>query len=145
VAAARPGQREKVKPPERAADPEEEAALARAVAVLRSLAPGATNPEAITIAVISSWIVERTRLSAGKRLTSNLAFDLGDSRTRGIVEAALPGIGAKLAHLPADKPFFKLEKGQVVDAFTAGIFGAHAAAVSLGELGQFPFDDVIPF
>lgn len=142
---ARTGQREKVKPPERAADPEEEAALTRAVATLRSLAPGASNPEAVATAVISAWIIERTRLSSGKRLYSHLVFDLQDARTRGVVEAALPLIGERLAHLPADKPLFALSKAEVVDVITTGVFASHAAAVSLGELGAYPFDDVIPF
>jgi len=82
---------------------------------------------------------------ASNRLNAELLFDLKDARLRGLIEAALPAIGATVAHLPGDVPFFELDKQQVIDLFMAGIVGAQEAAVAAHESLGFPFDDQIPF
>lgn len=84
-------------------------------------------------------------MAANVRLNAELLFDLQDARLRGFLEAALPAIGATIAHLPADKPFFELEKAQIIDLFMAGIVGAQEAAVAANESLGFPFDDEVPF
>jgi hypothetical protein len=78
-------------------------------------------------------------------MTAERVFDLGDTRLRGYAEAALPHIGATLAALPADVPFFALDKRQVIDIFMAGIEGVREAAVAANESVGWPFDDECPF
>lgn len=117
-------------------DPEEEAALVRAAATLRDIAPGLADPRAVASAVISSWIVERVRLSVG-RITGQHAFTLGDAHLRGSLEAALPDIGAALGHLPPNQPLFGLTKEQVVDVF--------AVACQAGRHSGALLNDEIPF
>jgi hypothetical protein len=84
-------------------------------------------------------------MAASVRLNADLMFDLQDSRMRGFIEAALPAIGASVAHLPSDRPLFDLEKAQVVDVILAGILGAQEAALAANESLSFPFSDDIPF
>lgn len=122
-------------------DADEVESLGVAAAELKMLCPAVSNAEAVASAVISKWIIERTRRTAGARLTETVAFDLGDAQTRGMLEAALPQIGAVLATLPADVPLFSLSKPQVVDVLTAGVQAWREAAVALGEAPGFPMDD----
>lgn len=117
-------------------DPEEQAAVARAAGVLRDLAPGVSNPEAIATAVISAWIIERVKLSSG-RMTGDIVFDLTDSHLRGSLEASLPKIGEALSHLPADKPLFALSKDEVVDVFAAGCLAGREKGALLND--EIPF------
>lgn len=118
-------------------DPEEAAAVARAAARLKELLPGCPAPETVVYAVVSAWIVERVRLSVDRVLCGQVAYGLGDAHLRGSLEAALPRIGAELAHLPSDKPFFQLSKDQVVDVLAIGF----KASVATGAL----LNDEIPF
>jgi hypothetical protein len=124
-------------------DYQEERALARAVSAMQKFQPGANA--ALASVAIAEWIVARTAMAASNRLSSELLFDLKDSRMRGFLEAALPAIGGTLAHIPADKPLFELDVSQVVDVFMAGINGAIEAAVSANESLGFPFDDEVPY
>lgn len=117
-------------------DPEEEAALLRAAAALRDLAPSIGDPRAVATAVISAWIIERVRLSVG-RISGKHAFSLGDAHLRGSLEAALPAIGDALGHLPPDQPLFGLSKEQVVDVLAAGF--------QAGRNGGALLNDEIPF
>ena len=144
---ARPSQQKRVERPLAAPDPDEAAAVKRAAEALVSVcAPAANmNPEAIVFTVVSAWIIERTRLAAGRRLTETVAYDLGDARCRGVIEAALPSLGEALVDLPGDVAFFDLPKELVVNVILAGLYAAHDAAVSLNEANSFPFDDAIPF
>lgn len=118
-------------------DPDEEAAFAEAVAAVKLAWPLCGDPERVAYEAISRWIVERTLRATKPRLSETLAFNLQDSRLRGYVTAALPHIGSAIAHLPPDKPLFKLSKDQVVDVFVAGIIGAMEASVSFGERSDF--------
>lgn len=124
-------------------DYQEIRALERAVAAMQRFAPG-TNAALASVA-ISEWIIARTSMAASIRINADLMFDLKDSRLRGFIEAALPTIGASIAHLPADKPLFELDVAQVIDVIVAGIRGAQEAAVAANESLGFPFDDEIPF
>lgn len=150
VAAGRPGSRpagalkgrEKIRA-EYGPDPEEEAALDRAAKAVARFSPNLSAPASIAAVAISEWIIARTATAAARR-SQHLMFNLKDARTRGFVEAALPAIGAAVSHLPADVPFFELDKEQVIDLFTAGIEGAREAAVLANESLNFPFDDEVP-
>lgn len=131
-------------------NPQEEIALNDAtnalVAWQRSL-PAGTTPHSRTLAavVISAWIISRSRQAAGIRLAENVVFDFENAQLKGLIEAALPQIGAALSDLPDDVPFFALPKEDVVRVFTAGVLGAREAAIARGEGEAFPFDDPIPF
>ena len=118
--------------------------MAAAAATLQSFAR-VDNAEAVASAVISRWIIERMKRAVGARLADNVVFDLQDAKLRGMVEAALPQIGAALSGLPADVPFFGLGKEQAVDVFMAGCIAYREAAVAAGESHDFPFSDPIPF
>lgn len=121
-------------------DPDEVAALAAATACLTGLVKGVADPQAVTIAVISRWIIERAKAVSGRRL-GEVAFDLGDAKLRGVVEACLPAIAEKMGHIPPDKPLFELSKVEVVDVFVAA-----AQAISAAKLGYLEQpDDQIPF
>jgi hypothetical protein len=128
-----------------APDVQEERALTEAEEALRRVFPDLkVNLRSIAAVAISGWIVSRSRQTAGIRLAENLAYNLGDSRLRGFAEAALPSVGETLAALPADVPFFDLEKEQVVDVIVAAVQGAQAAAVAAKESLSFAFDDPLP-
>lgn len=126
-----------------APDPQEERALARAADAVARFGGG--KPDAIAAVAISSWIIERTRLSAAHRVNAELRFNLTDARMRGFIEAALPAVAGTLAHIPADKPLFELTRDQVVDVAIAFIEGAREAFVAANEAMGLPFDDEIPF
>lgn len=117
-------------------DPEEEAALVRAASTLRDLAPSIGDPRAVATAVISSWIIERVRLSVG-RISGKHAFRLDDAHLRGSLEAALPEIGEALGHLPADKPLFGLSRDEVVDVLVAGCQAGRRTGALLND--EIPF------
>lgn len=125
-------------------DPEEEAALDRAADAVARFNPRLADPRSVAAVAISGWIIARTATAAARR-SQFLVFDLGDARLRGFIEAALPSIGAAVAHLPGDVAFFELDKADIVDLFAAGIRGAQEAAVLCNESLGFPFDDDIPF
>lgn len=118
-------------------DPEEEAALQRAIATLHEHAPNIANGRAVTQAVISAWIIERVRLSVPRIMCGKLAYGLGDSHLRGSLEAVLPEVGAALTHLPADKPFFELTKDQVVDVLAVGFQAGRESGALLND--EIPF------
>lgn len=126
-------------------DYQEVEALNRAEAALNYFSPGLPKPRALAEVAISAWIIARTSMAASVRLSADLVFDLKDARMRGFLEAALPQIGAALAHLPADIALFDLSKDQILDVFSAAIAGAREAAVSANESLGFPFDDEIPY
>lgn len=117
---------------------EEELKALRAAAEEVTLKKG-SPPEVIAEAVITRWILERAVLVTAKR-TGPVAFDLKNAKLRGFYAALLPQIGGALTHLPADKPFWELDKDEVLDIFIAGFQAAVAARVALLEL-----DDDIPF
>lgn len=117
-------------------DPEEEAALDRASATLRGLAPSVGDPRAVASAVISAWIIERVRLSIG-RVSGKHAFTLDDAHLRGSLEAALPEIGEALSHLPAETPMFGLSKDQIVDVLVAGCQAGKRTGALLND--EIPF------
>lgn len=119
-------------------DADEQAAIERAAA-----AGGV--PVVTAHAVVSSWIVERARRAAGVRLTTNLAFDLGDSRLRGYVEAALPSIADAVSPFILCAAIDDLDKAAIVDLFVAAVQGTQAAAMAHGESCLFEFDDPLPF
>lgn len=121
-------------------DPDEEAAFAQAVSAVRAAWPLCGDPERVAYEAISTWIVERTLRASQARLAETLAFNLQDSRLRGYVLAALPRIGAAIAHLPSDVALFKLPKDKVVDVFVAGVIGAMECAVAVNESADFPLD-----
>ncbi len=132
-----------VKPPPTPPDYQEERALDRAADALAKFGPG--TPKTLAAVAISAWIVERAKLTASPRLTAERLFDFGNAKLRGYLEAALPLVGSNLSHLPADRPFFELEKDQVLDVLMTGIEAAKEAAVAANESLGFPFDDEIPF
>lgn len=96
-------------------------------------------PQVIAEAVITRWILERAVMVTAKR-TGPVAFDLKQAKLRGFFTALLPQLGTALAHLPADKPFWELDKEQVLDIFVAGFIASVEARTALLEL-----DDDIPF
>jgi len=118
-------------------DPEEMAAVHVAAAKLKEFFPGHAAPEAVVYAVVSAWIVERVKLSIGRVLCGKIAYSLGDAHLRGSLEALLPQIAEQLSHLPGDKPFFELDKEQVLDVLAIGFHAGHHS-------GAF-YDDEIPF
>jgi hypothetical protein len=122
-------------------DAEEAAAVDAAAATLAGLSPGVKDPKAVATAIICTWIINRMRMSASKRLSGDLVFDLKNSKVRGRVEAALPQIANALGHIPPDAPLFSLSKEQIVDVFVAAINGAAHATVATME----DPDDEIPF
>lgn len=126
-------------------DADEAEALAYAAAKLKELSPTTSNVEAVATAVISTWIVERVKRHADRRLSDELVFDLGDAHTRGFIEAALPQIGANLGHLPPTIPLFQMSKMQIVDVLTAGVKAWREAAIVAGECPGYPYSDPIPF
>lgn len=126
-----------------APDPHEERALARAADAVARFGGG--KPEAVAAVAISTWIIERTRLTASHRVNAELLFDLKDARMRGLAEAALPAIANTLGHIPSDKALFELSREQVLDVGMAFLEGIREAAVSANESLGFPFDDHIPF
>lgn len=125
-------------------DPDEAQALAHA-------AEAGRVSEQVATAVISAWIAKRAELSAGARLTENLAFDLGNSKLKGIVTAALPAIGAALDGFPADVAFFDLPAPVVVDLFAIAYRAIQEAEVACDERPEFvplkklPNGDGVPF
>lgn len=127
-------------------DADETEAVAIAAAVLQSFAR-VENAEAVTYAVISTWIIERMKRAAGKRLADVVVFDLGDAKLQGMISAILPKIGDALdtAGFPFDKTFSDLTRDQAVALFVAGCVGFREAAVAAGEAPDFPFSDPIPF
>jgi hypothetical protein len=145
MAISRRRNEEGVKPPPTPPDYQEQAALDRAAKALEDFRPGIVSPKNLATVAISAWILERAKLTASPRLTAERVFDLGNARLRGYLEAALPHVGANLSHLPADKPFFELEKDQVLDVLVAGIEAAREAAMAAGESLSYPFSDEIPF
>lgn len=119
-------------------DPEEEAALERAIQVLAEMMPGIRQPlRPIVYSVISAWIIERVRLSLPRILCGKNVYGLGDSHLRGSLEASLGDIADALKHLPPDVPFFQLSKEQVVDVLAVGFH----AGLDNGAL----LDDEVPF
>lgn len=124
-------------------DPDEATALAHA-------ATAARIPESTATACISAWISKRAQLSAGARLTENLAFDLRDAKLRGIVAAALPKIGAAL-NVPPGVAFFDLPRDAVIDLFCIAYQAVQDAEVAADErpfesLKGMPIgDSEIPF
>lgn len=145
MAISRRRNEEGVKPPPTPPDYQEERALDRAAKALEDFRPGIANARHLAQVAISQWVLERHRLTAAPRMTAERVFDLGNARLRGYLEAALPHVGANLSHLPADKPFFELEKDQVLDVLVAGIEAAREAACAANESLSFPFDDEIPY
>jgi hypothetical protein len=125
-------------------DIDEQEALSAAAATLRGLV-SCQNPEAVASAVISRWIIERMKRATGARLADTVVFDLNDAKLVGMIEAALPKIGAALADLPGDVPLWSLTKDQAVSVFVAGCIAHREAAVAAGEAPDFPFSDPIPF
>lgn len=106
-------------------DPDEAAAL-------KHVAETTGLTEERATAVISAWIMKRAELSAGARLTENLAFDLGDAKLRGFVSAALPVIGGAV-EVPPGVAFYDLDRDAVVDLFTLAFSAIQEAAVAAGE------------
>jgi hypothetical protein len=102
---------------------------------------GTLMPEGLAATIISTWILERMRMTVEKR-TGKIVFDLGDTKLRGAFAALLPKLGKALAHLPADRPFWELDKDQVLDVFVAGFQAAREAGVGVFEMEA---DDEIPF
>lgn len=145
MAISRRRNEEGVKPPPTPPDYQEERALDRAAKALEDFRPGIANARHLAQVAISQWVLERHRLTAAPRMTAERVFDIGDARLRGYAEAALPHIGATLAALPSDVPFFALDKSQVIDIFMAAIEGVREAAMAAGESLSFPFDDEIPY
>lgn len=121
-------------------------AVAVAAAVLQSYAR-VENPEAVTYAVISAWIIQRMKISAGKRIADTVVFDLNDAKIRGMVSAILPKIADELekAEFPFGKTFSELNREEALDLFHIGCIGYRDAAVAAGEAPDFPFSDAIPF
>lgn len=127
-------------------DADEAGALEAAALVLQTFAR-VENPEAVTSAVISRWIIERMKTSVGKRLTDNVVFDLHDAKLQGIVEATLPNIAEMLSEGGFDfaRSFGELSKEEAVQLFLAPVIAHRVAAVAAGESPDFPFSDPIPF
>lgn len=119
-------------------DPEEEAALERAIARLKESLPGVANPRALVQAIISVWIIERVKLSVGRIMCGEIAYGLGDAHLRGSLEAALPEIAEALSGLPPDVPFFQLSKEQVVDVLAVGFNAGKQTGALLND--EIPFD-----
>lgn len=122
-------------------DAEEAVAVDAAAATLAGLIPGAKDPKAVATAIICTWIINRMRMSASKRLSGDIVFDLKGSKVRGRVEAALPHIAGALGHIDPDTPLFALSKDDIVDVFVAAITGAANAHLATME----DPDDEIPF
>jgi hypothetical protein len=118
-------------------DPEEEAALDRAASTVREFLPGYANPRGLATAIISTWIVERVRLSTHRMLCGEIVFNCGDAHLRGSLEAMLPDVGAALSHLPADRAFFDLSKDQVIDVLAIGFHAGRDAGALLND--EVPF------
>jgi hypothetical protein len=126
-------------------DVDEQEALAAAAATLSGFTSVA-NPEAVTAAVISRWIIERMKRTTRGRLADNVVFDLQEAKLRGMLEAALPQIAAGMdGVIPFDVAFGDLSKEQAIDLFLIGCIAHREAAVAAGESGDFPFSDPIPF
>lgn len=127
-------------------DADETEAVAIAAAVLQSFAR-VENAEAVTYAVISTWIIERMKRATGKRLADVVVFDLEDAKLKGMLSAILPKIGDALdaADFPFDKAFNDLSRDQALDLFVIGCCAFREAAVAAGEAPDFPFSDPIPF
>lgn len=121
--------------------PDEEAALDAAEAMAARF--GVSQPRAVASAVISAWIVERTRLALGNIPVGDIAYDLNDSQARGRALRALPAIGDAISHLPADKPLFELDRDQILDVVVA----CHAVVEEKGapKPKKTSLDDEIPF
>lgn len=128
-------------------DADEVEALAVAAAELQALAPGVRDTSGVAAAVISVWITERMKRLTSGRLSDLVVFDLQEARLRGMIEAAMPQIGAAMARagIPADVPFFQLSKRHALDALMCAVIGHREAAVAAGEWPTFPFDDALPF
>lgn len=138
----RPQQREKIRPIY-GPDADEVEALGIAAAKLKTLCPAVSNAEAVASAVITDWIGARARLNAGARLTETVAFDLGDAKLRGELEAVLPQVGGALTGLPPTIPLFQLSKMQIIDVLAAGVQAWRAAAIACGENPDFPLEDAV--
>lgn len=136
--------------PKAGGDVDEAAAIACAVEALRAHADN-RNATAVATAVISAWIVERTRLQTAGRLTEHVVFNLGEAHLTGMVTACLPQIGGTLAEAGFDfaKSFGDLTKAEAVSLFLAGCVAYREAAIRKGESPGFPFDeafdDAVPF
>lgn len=130
-------------------DQEEEQALQEASAALRALVPqlgmGATQ---VTSAVITAWIASRCRQATARRApTECIVFDHNDAKLKGVVQAALPAIGASLDGIPPDAPLFALSRDEVVRVFIAGYRSVEAALVAADEspdFAEFPGDRPAP-
>lgn len=127
-------------------DADEAEALGQAALTLQSFAR-VENAEAVACAVISTWIIERMKRVAGRRLTGNVVFNLNDAKLRGMVEAALPKIAEALATSGFDftRSFNELDRDGAANLFLAGCVAHREAAIAVGESPDFPFDDPIPF
>ena len=134
-------------------DTDETESLAVAAATLMERAPGMNKvaAEGHATAVISAWIVERTRRQTAGRLHEHVVFNLGETYLTGMVQACLPQIGATLAEAGFDfsKPFADLSRDEAVTLFLVGCIAYREAAIRKGEAPDFPFeaafDDAIPF
>lgn len=105
---------------------------------------GCRDAKSAAYACISAWIAKRNELTAGARMTETVAFDLGDAKLRGTIAASLPAIGSALSGLPADKPFFELDRNQVIDVFAVGLSLVREAEFRAAESPHL-LDDEIPF
>lgn len=124
-------------------DPDESAALAKAVEALND---GHDTAESAAVAAISAWVQERARRCAGARLADNLVFDLGDAQMRGFVEAALPTIAdAAGGAIDLGQAVVDMSTDDVITLFVAAIHATNDAAVAAGESQAFPFSDRVPF
>lgn len=127
-------------------DADEAEALEAASLVLQTHAR-VENPEAVTAAVISKWVIERMKRCVAGRMADAVVFDLGDAKLTGMIEAALPKVGEALAGAGFDfsKAFSDLSKDEIISVLVAGCVAHREAAVAAGENPNFPFDDPIPF
>lgn len=128
-------------------DADESEALAEAAAELQALVPGLRNASGIAAAVIGCWITARMKRLTSGRLADLVVFDLQEAKLRGMIEAAMPQIGAAMADagIPGDVPFFQLSKRDALNALMCACIGYREAAVAAGELPEIPFDDALPF
>lgn len=127
-------------------DADEVEAVAIAATVLQSLAR-VDHAEAVTTAVISTWILERMKRTISKRLCDNVVFDLEEAKLKGMVSAVLPQIANALeaADFPFGKTFSDLSRDEALTLFLVGCIGYREAAIAAGEAPDFPFSDPIPF
>lgn len=127
-------------------DADEEEAVAAAAAVLQSFAR-VENPEAVAYSVITTWIIERVKRSAGRRIGESIVFDLDNAHIKGLVAGVLPKIADGLddRDFPFGKTFSELSRDEAALLFSVGCIAYREAAVAAGEDPNFPFNDPIPF